>query len=680
MPAEAAFWDSFDPDYFFALADRLSQVGTYELGFRPSGSRAGHRAGDLILKEMCSLGLKDVRKEPFPVYAWDFAGASVGLDGWAPVPASSFPPTPGTSPEGLYACMVDAGHGTAADYVGLDVQNRIAFVRFDTERMPWMDSLAYEAELRGARALVFYYVNGYAQHESGRALNTHDGTARTTIPILQVSKQDGLRMAERMACREPVQAVLHSQVTADPAGTGYNVVGTIPGCPDGPYLIVGAHYDAWFRGYWDNAVGVAGMLAIASTAAKLLEAGHRPRHTLLFVATDAEEFGAPDTHFDWLIGCYHMLQDHPEWQGRVSAALNIDTLAFLGQEELGFISPPELLPFLRETVGRCEPQTFPKPTVRIKEQVTAWTETLTYSRFGIPTIQPRFALKEAKERIYHTQFDDRDVVHRARAVETLQVCGVLLLRLDHQPSLPYSFGERVDSLRRTLTDGQGGADAVQGTDRERANLVRALDRLEERADRLPFVADDEDRAQRKAMNDALREAAGHLIDQTTYLNASSPDDGLPLHVFYERDWRALDAAVTRLVAGDARAAIGALADGDTGVHGAWCALDMSYPVYHRNTLGARNPARGDLYWGRDRTAMLTDVWQELHSLDDKVARGVTDFGAEIFTLRRKKRAVAEAYREALSELADVIEAVTVRLSDGLGSVPGAGLNHARSES
>ncbi|MGD2178030.1 MAG: hypothetical protein PVG71_09435, partial [Anaerolineae bacterium] len=152
--AEGAFWDGFDRDYVFAVAERLSQIGTYELGFRPSGSRAGHQAGDMILEEMRSLGLEDVHREPFPVYTWDFAGASVEVVGCDPMPASSFPPTPGTPSEGLSALLIDAGHGTAADYVGLDVRDQIAFVQFDTERLPWMDSLAYEAELHGAGAVV----------------------------------------------------------------------------------------------------------------------------------------------------------------------------------------------------------------------------------------------------------------------------------------------------------------------------------------------------------------------------------------------------------------------------------------------------------------------------------------------------------------------------------------------
>ena len=93
FPQEHFFWDGLDSDYLFEFASRLSSIGTYELGFRPSGTRAAHRAAELILEEMHALGLEKTRREPFPVYAWDFAGASLELDGWEPLTASSYPPT-----------------------------------------------------------------------------------------------------------------------------------------------------------------------------------------------------------------------------------------------------------------------------------------------------------------------------------------------------------------------------------------------------------------------------------------------------------------------------------------------------------------------------------------------------------------------------------------------------------
>jgi hypothetical protein len=509
--------------------------------------------------------------------------------------------------------------------------------------------LAYEAERQGAGAVVFYYLNGYAQDESGRALNTHDGVARSTIPIVQIGKNDGMRVAEVLTRRGPIQATLRSKVEANPAGTGYNIIGKIPGRLAGRYLIISAHYDAWFHGYWDNAIGVAGILAMAKA---LLEYGYQPEHTLLFISTDAEEFGAPDTNFDWLIGCYHLLQAHPEWQGRVSAAFNIDTLAYVGQEQLEFIGPPELLPFVREAVGNYRAKTFPKPEVGVKEQVTAWTEVLTYAYFGIPPLQPGFAIAEPKRTFYHTQFDTADIVHRERAVESVQLYGALLVRLDRQAILPYEFTERVQSLRATIENPPDG-EAVKAL----GELRGALDRLEQQAERLNLLRlrVEEAGSEAEAVNDRLRQVAVQLVKQLNYLNAEDPEDALPLHVFYERDLLALDTALAHLAGGDAAQAMVALTDSETGLHGTEYALEVSYPVYYRRTVGAQNPGRQDLFWGEKRTAQLTDIWMELHSLQDKVARGVTDFGAEEHRLREKRQMVAAAYREAVMELGRVVE-------------------------
>jgi hypothetical protein len=548
--------------------------------------------------------------------------------------------------------LVDAGHGTSDDYLGIDVRDKIAFVRFDTQRMPWMDVLAHEAELRGARALVFCYLNGYAQHESGEALNTHDGAARPTIPILQLPRRDGARVAERLIAENSVQITLNSRVEIDPQGTGYNVIGQIPGRMPERYLIIGAHYDAWFHGYWDNAVGVAGILALAKV---LLEHGYQPEHTLLFVATDAEEFGAPDTHFDWLIGCHHMLEAHEEWRGRVSAAFNIDTLSFLTQDELGLIGPPELVPFLQEAVGGYRARTFPKPRIWVKEQVTAWTETLTYAYFGVPPLQPRFGTEEIKRTIYHTQFDTAEMVHHERATETLQVYGALLVRFDRQPILPYDFTQRVRSLRATVENPPVGV-----AEEELLSLRAELEKLEESAGRSESLTKKVDSGD--SFNDLVRRVAAHLISHINYLDATGPEDALPLHVFYGRDLRALDRALDRLASGDAQQAMAALTGRKIGLHGARFALNMSYPVYYRNAVAGHNPGRNDLFWGQDRTPVITDVWAELHTLQDKLTRGITDFGAETYTLQEKRDSVAAAYRDALGELTEVIKEAAAMLS------------------
>jgi len=661
LAEERAFWDGLDVDYLLDFAGRLSEIGTYELGFRPAGSRAGHRAGELIAAEMRALELQRVRKEPFPVYAWDFGGARLELENGEPIPAVAYPPTPGTPAGGLSATLVDAGHGTGRDYVDRDVQDKIAFVRFDMARLPWIGDLGYEAELRGARAVVFYYLNGYGQHESGEALSIHNGTARATIPILQIGKRHGARITERLAAGAPVRATIHSQVEGNAQGTGYNVVGEIPGRLTDRYMLFGAHYDAWFHGFRDNAVGVASVLSIART---VLDCGYQPEHTLVFIATDAEEFGAEDTYFDWLIGCYRLMEAHPEWHGKVSAAFNIDGLGSHLYEQLGFAGVPELLPFLRQIARDYQTPAFPNPQVWVGEQLTAWNDALTYAYFGAPPAQARLrpwsTKAEMRRTIYHSQFDNESLVDAGRTADAIRFYGAVLMRLDGQPVLPYDFATRAQRLREALENPvQAGVEPVL------EELEQALDALEEKAEQLAALLDGASEAQidplRGEINDRLCAAAAHLVENINYLGGAHPGDALPLHTFYERDLRALDAALDHLSNGDAGQAIAALTDREHGLRGACYAPEMSYPAYHRFAVASTNPARQDLFWAGERAAMNTDVWVELQALQDKLARERADFGPEQATLQEKRERVAAAYRQALLDLLDVVREATARL-------------------
>jgi Iap family predicted aminopeptidase len=655
---EGPFQKALDSEYIFEFAERLSQIGSFELGFKPAGTEAAHRAAEMIAEEMRAIGLSDVEREPFPVYAWDFSGARVEVESWEPIPACAFPPTPGTPLEGLQAELVDVGGGRAKDYLGADVLGKVAFMRYDIDHLPWIGTMAYEAEIHGAIGLVFYYLNGYAQHPSGEALNIHNGTARETIPILQIPVKYGERVATELEKRGPLSAVVHSDVAASPAGTGYNVLGRIPGRQRDGFILLGAHYDAWFTGYWDNAVGVGAIMAMARA---LVESGYQPEHTLIFLSTDAEESGAPDTQFDWLIGCMHQLRSHPEWHGRVSAAFNIDTLPPSGSPKMGFISSPELLPFVRAVAESHDIRSFPTKEPQVEVRVTAWTETLAYAYFGIPPLQPMFRLEELRETIYHTQFDQPEVVDRALGEETVRVYASMLMRLDQARTLPYSLTERVKNLRETLVNPPGGS-AVQEVSALKSTLDRLAGEIEAFELRLERDAGEWGGRRPDPLNDQLRSVVSFLTKHTNYLDGADAEDAHALHTYYARDLHALDDAIAHLEAGEIEEAIETLTHRGTGVRGASWATQVSYPVWHRHTVGGSNQGRGDLYWGENRTATVTNIWAELHSLHDKVGRGVAHVGAEIKALRERREAVLAHYRQALRDLREILAAASDRLS------------------
>ena len=107
--------------------------------------------------------------------------------------------------------------------------------------------------------------------------------------------------------------------------SGVNVVGWIKGTevPDS-YIVVTAHFDhlgmsggKTFNGASDNASGVSVMLAIAQHLTE-----HPPRHSIIFLATDAEEKG--------LFGAKAFMANPPVDESKIRFNLNLDMLAMGG--------------------------------------------------------------------------------------------------------------------------------------------------------------------------------------------------------------------------------------------------------------------------------------------------------------------------------------------------------------
>jgi hypothetical protein len=80
---------------------------------------------------------------------------------------------------------------------------------------------------------------------------------------------------------------------------------------------------------------------------------------------------------------------------------------------------------------------------------------------------------------------------------------------------------------------------------------------------------------------------------------------------------------------------------------------VSYATYHHFTLGAVNPGRPNLWWGRDRALPFLDCWIVLRSLKDKIARGVDDFGEELIVLQQYRQEALERLAQDLEHLARV---------------------------
>ncbi len=125
-----------------------------------------------------------------------------------------------------------------------------------------------------------------------------------------------------------------------------NVMGMLPGSADpGHFIVVSAHYDhlgtvdgVLYPGADDNASGVAGMLACAEYFST-----HRPRHSIVFIALDAEEQGLEGAHY---------FVEHPRLDlKQIAVEVNLDMIGRGDKNELyvaGTTQTPGLRPAVEE--------------------------------------------------------------------------------------------------------------------------------------------------------------------------------------------------------------------------------------------------------------------------------------------------------------------------------------------
>ena len=229
--------------------------------------------------------------------------------------------------------------------------------------------------------------------------------------------------------------------------------------------MVGAHHDGWFRAAFDNATGVAALLAIARA---LAAAGHRPRHRICFTSRTAEEYGLEDTPFDYCIGAWRQVSDtHPEWGASAPFHLCLEASGHPALR-LAIAAPPELAPWARR-VGRAGRRAGWLPTswrvVAPRTETEIWPLLVS----GIPGVTVLTWEDAFMRTDYHTPRDTPAMVDFDLLARQTRFYAYLLLRADADPGGILDHGARAAELaveaERLGPAGQaarhGGAGAVR---------------------------------------------------------------------------------------------------------------------------------------------------------------------------------------------------------------------------
>ncbi|MBM3129805.1 MAG: M20/M25/M40 family metallo-hydrolase [Chloroflexi bacterium] len=287
----------FDQSRALEHARMLAQT----IGARVAGSENVARAGDFIAQEFARYGYA-IETQAFTFESWEDRGTRVQIT--APETRALEARPLQLSPAGSVEAELVAvsGAGNESDFARVNAQGKIALVQRGT--LSFSDK-ARNAERAGALATIVY----------NNAPERFAGTLRekSTRPVLAISGREGQALLDLLA-RSAVKIKIESEtlIALKPAR---NIIALKRGASDN-VVVFGAHYDSVEIGAGANDNG-SGVAVLLETARALAQKSFK--HTLVFIAFDAEEIG--------LIGSRHYVTGlTDDARKQIAAMINFDML------------------------------------------------------------------------------------------------------------------------------------------------------------------------------------------------------------------------------------------------------------------------------------------------------------------------------------------------------------------
>ncbi|MDH4122611.1 MAG: M28 family peptidase [Thermoplasmata archaeon] len=652
---------AYEQDWIYSY-----EYGEFEIdlgeAWRGAGSEPAHEYAMYLKDEMTDIGLQDVTLEGFPVHAYNYGGASVQVldpvesEEWL---AAGHGGLPGTPSDGITAEIVYVGLGTMYDYEGKDVTGKLVLIDVSEEEMYWLQYPLYEAELHGAVGAVVHWVE-YQLLED--AVVTHDSEARTTIPAVCISHNNAEYLIDLiMTSDDPVTVKIWCDADIDYDGVGNNVYGYIWGTthPD-EYILIADHYDKWWYGADDNGAGVARLLGIAKA---MVNSGYMPSRTIVFLATDAEEYGWTDTEFDWALGAWWAIFDqHPDWAGKTLGAFCLEGGGTTGATSVYAHGTPEtqmfrkgLLQLFNEWFSNTAPwSSYYVNSVEWTDSfATTWADEFSFCSAGIPIMNVGSWRSAYEGYDYHTQYDAMYGISAESLAMSIVSNGIAAIEMDRSVIIPYSFQKRADDLGKQLEDWLIKAAGLDSTE-----IMQALKEFYRVSDDVwKLIKSKQYSGDPDMINAKLLEIAKLVLSDFTqvggYVEAFYP------HRHYQDDTWFLREGIESLEDGNINRALMWLSWVYGMYHGRWC----SYENYEYMQLDRWNDDNFNQFWARGRTANVIDIWDEYITLWEKRMTGDKDFSDEIESLWMKYNVQVEYFDAALEDMTMTLYSATEKLND-----------------
>jgi N-acetylated-alpha-linked acidic dipeptidase len=438
--------------YGCSIAKHISNIGNIDcsMGFKNAGSTGEKKAADFIEKEMRNIGLQEVGSFTFNVDSWEYTECKLSytnsFEDLTIVNLSAFAGSCGVEKKVVQADVIDAAYGTLNDCEKVNVDGKIAFVRVNTDLDYWLGEPTYQLELKKAVAVIVM-LEGYELGNCCDALNSGDAISRCEIPILNISKQDGKALIKAMDSGT-IAATLNVDIHLS-KGTSQNIIGKVSGENDDEWILIGAHYDSFFKAYMDNAFGVG---VIFNIARAIVNSGSKPKHTIVFIAHGAEEFGVKCSHYDWCIGSWQQISKiTPEWSEKIKLFLNVDAVNKDSQELL-IQASPQLRIFIEECMLEIKQiiDNYWGKGYSIGDINGPFSDDYCYYMAGIPVAIIGRGPSEWRKKYYHTNYDTADELNEKLMEHICLVYSMLTCEFDDRGAAELDMRLEIEAFERSI--------------------------------------------------------------------------------------------------------------------------------------------------------------------------------------------------------------------------------------
>ena len=632
---------ALNPQYGWDYAKKLALISSAKdgRGFHMGGTAKGKEAMDLAYNTLKDLGYTPEYNQ-FPLYGWNYLDASLKLKDYPNMllDVVAQPGTVASPKDGLKGEIVSVGNGTKDELKGVDLTGKIALVAIDGDQFTWMSQAAQQLSLHNASAVVYYWTNYYNQDPSGQAQYVADWLGpELNIPVLSITKKAGVALGDFLKKQTGVQATLISDVEINKDATGYNVMASLKGTkyPD-EYVTISAHSDAYFSGFQDDSLSVGLMMSLAKA---MKESNYKPDRTILFVVFDSEEFGAMNTHYDWLIGSWNFLKDKiAMWDGKMVGDINLELMAWKGTDKFHVRSSDTLYSFINGTMNNFKTSGFAQG-VDMSASPSTWSDEWSYSYYGIPSIRTKTD-PSVTEQIYHSDLDNEANASFAKYEDCVKAYSTILMRMEKMPAMPYDLGRTPKKYMGEIDQQMLKANGLDDS------LLKASDAYQKKASSLmtknlemtklylKALKDGKDLtavdALLQAYNQKVRDAAKTVIIGTQYMDLEVVANATP---FYQGLPGAFQSAIDSLKANKGKEMLKNFT-----ISGTWYVPYMEYEVWYDyykegidfETLGT------DLRWATGRELKNYNTYELIGNINAKIDSGNTDFTTEIAVLTAMK--------------------------------------------